>query len=279
MRTGDASSSCGSRSPPSATGAGARVSRGGRARRLPAGAAGADTTPVIRGLGRAGVVQAAVLAVTVLAAATPADEVLHDLVFRHVVSHEVRLLANGFTVLGTTEAAVAGLVALGAVAYRGGDAALWRAAAGGLVGVALGGVATQGVKHVACRARPRLVEGWGTGPAVVPDAPGRRGFFHFPCVGDGRYHGFPSGHATTAFALAAALASWMPSRRGVWIAAAAGVGASRVALNAHFLGDVLGGALIGWWAGRAGVRLGRRYLARRWERRRVPSELPGTRVG
>ena len=35
--------------------------------------------------------------------ATPADELLHDFMFRHVVSHEARLLANGFTLLGTTE--------------------------------------------------------------------------------------------------------------------------------------------------------------------------------
>lgn len=217
------------------------------------------------------------LAVAVLAAVTSGDEVLHDLVFRYLVSHEVRLLANGLTLLGTTEVAAAGLAVLGAAGYRDADATLWRAAVGGLVGVVLGGLATQGVKHVACRARPRLVDGWGVGPPAPPEAPERRGFFHFPCLGAGRYHGFPSGHATTAFTVAAALASWAPSRRGVWVAAATGIGASRVALNAHFVSDVLGGALIGWWAAEAGIRLTARHLAPRWgpgPRRRPLSGTP-----
>ena len=217
---------------------------------------------------RARVVQAAVLAVAVLAAATPTDEILHDLVFRHVVSHEARLLANGFTLLGATEVASAGLLALAVFAHRTVDAPMWQAAVGGVAGVLLGGLSSQTVKHVACRARPRLVDGWGVGAATPPDAPTRRGFFHWPCFGDRGYHGFPSGHATTAFAVAAALAGWAPPRRRSWIlAAACGVGASRIVLNAHFLSDVLGGALLGWWSGEAGVRLVVRYLAPRWHAR------------
>ena len=86
---------------------------------------------------RARVIQGAVLALAVLAAATPADETLHDFVFRHVVSHEVRLLANGFTLLGTTEVATVGLLGLAVVAYRTADAAMWRAAMGGVAGVVL----------------------------------------------------------------------------------------------------------------------------------------------
>jgi membrane-associated phospholipid phosphatase len=213
-------------------------------------------------------VQAAVLAVAILAAATPADEMLHDLVFRHVVSHEVRLLANGFTLLGATEVATVGLLGLALVAHRAGDVQMWQAAVGGVAGVWLAGISTQVVKHVACRARPRLVDGWGVGRATPPEAPTRRGFFHWPCFGERQYHGFPSGHAATAFAAAAALAGWAPAGRRGWIlAAASGVGASRIVLNAHFLSDVLGGALFGWWAGEAGVWLVTRYLAPRWRAR------------
>jgi undecaprenyl-diphosphatase len=194
---------------------------------------------------------------------------LHDFVFRHVVSHEVRLLANGFTLLGTTEVATIGLLALGVVAHRTGDAAMWRAATGGVAGVLLAGLVTQAVKHVACRARPRLIEGWGVGAPPPPTALARRGFFHWPCFGEGGYHGFPSGHAATAFATAAALVAWTPGRRRVSIfAAASGVGASRIVLNAHFLSDVLGGALFGWWAGEAGLRLMARYIRPRWAARR-----------
>jgi membrane-associated phospholipid phosphatase len=214
------------------------------------------------------VVQAVVLAAAVLAAATPADETLHDLVFRHVVSHEVRLLANGFTLLGATEVATVGLLGLAVVAHRAADAQMWQAAVGGVAGVWLAGISTQVVKHVACRARPRLVDGWGVGRATPPEAPTRRGFFHWPCFGERQYHGFPSGHAATAFAVAAALAGWAPAGRRGWIlAAASGVGASRIVLNAHFLSDVLGGALFGWWAGEAGVWLVARYLAPRWRAR------------
>jgi membrane-associated phospholipid phosphatase len=222
---------------------------------------------VVGKLTRARAIQAAVVALTVLVAASPADERLHDFVFRHVVSHEARLLANGFTLLGTTEVASLGLLGVGALAYRAGDAAMWQAAIGGVTGVALAGLATQAVKHVACRARPRLVEGWGVGKPTPPDAPARRGFFHWSCWGSGNYQSFPSGHAATAFAVAAALAGWAPGGRAWVLAAASGVGASRILLNAHFLSDVLGGALIGWWSGEAGLALVSRYLAPRWSAR------------
>ena len=217
------------------------------------------------------------LAVAILAAATPTDEMLQDFVFRYVVSHEARLFANGFTLLGTAEVATVGLVALAAVAHQAVDGPMWQAAVGGIAGVLLAGLSTQVVKHVACRARPRLVDGWGVGASTPPDAPTRRGFFHWPCFGEGRYHGFPSGHAATAFAVAAALASWAPRRRGWILAAASGVGASRVLLNAHFLSDVLGGALGGWWAGEVGVRLVLRYVAPRW-RARMPGRVPRGRA-
>jgi membrane-associated phospholipid phosphatase len=233
---------------------------------------------VIERLTRARAIQGAVLALTVLAAATPVDEKIHDLVFRHVVTHEARLLSNGFTLLGTTEVATVGLLGLGALAHRAVDAAMWQAAIGGVTGVLLAGLSTQAVKHVACRARPKLVDGWGVGKAPPPDAPARRGFLHWPCFGSRDYQGFPSGHAATAFAAAAALVGWAPGRRRAWVfAVASGVGASRILLNAHLLSDVLGGGLMGWWAGEAGVRLVTRYLTPRWHAR-TAGGAPKTRA-
>jgi hypothetical protein len=105
--------------------------------------------------------QGAVLALAIFAAATPVDEALHHFVFRHVVSHEVRMAANGFTLLGTTEVATVGLLGLAVLAHRAADAPMWQAAAGGVVGVLLAGLTTQVVKNIVCRARPRLVDGWG----------------------------------------------------------------------------------------------------------------------
>lgn len=194
-----------------------------------------------------------VLLVISLAATFPLDTAVHDLVFRHVVSHEARLLANGFTLLGTAWPGTAVLGALAAVGHRAADPALWRASVGGLAGLALGGVATQVVKHVACRARPGLIDGWGVGPATP--AAGAGGFFHWPCLTATRYHAFPSGHATAAFAVAAALTAIAPAGRRVWLLVAACVAVSRVVLNAHFLSDVFAGSLMGWAAGAAGQRL------------------------
>jgi membrane-associated phospholipid phosphatase len=233
---------------------------------------------VIRWAHAARAAQALVLAVAILAAGTRADEMLHDLVFRHVVSHELRLLANGFTLLGSVEVATGGLVGLAIVAARSGDAVLWQAAVGAGVGVAIGGLATQVLKHLGCRARPRLVDGWGVGPGGAGEAGARRGFFHWPCLGERGYDGFPSGHASTAFALVAGLLGRVPGWRRRLVLAAAGVGASRIILNAHFLSDVLVGGLIGWWAGQWGAGLAERHRLAPWRpvARPEPQRTPGT---
>jgi undecaprenyl-diphosphatase len=213
--------------------------------------------------GRASGVRCAAVLVAVLAA-LPFDALIQDLAFRHVVTHGVRLAANGFTQLGTTWAAGGLLAALGAAGHRAGDATLARAGAGGLAGLAVGGLVNQVAKHVVCRGRPGLLDGWGVD---LPGATGlddgarvaARRFFRWPCLTDARFHSFPSGHATTAFAVAAALAWAAPARRRLWLGVAAGVGLSRILLNAHFASDVLGGAAIGWWAGRSGLRLVERF--------------------
>jgi membrane-associated phospholipid phosphatase len=66
---------------------------------------------------------------------------------------------------------------------------------------------------------------------------------------------FPSGHATEAFAVAAAIAENYPTP---WVeclayGTAGLVGYARIEQNAHFASDVVAGSLIGWFVGRAVV--------------------------
>lgn len=66
-------------------------------------------------------------------------------------------------------------------------------------------------------------------------------FFHI----DRAFTSFPSGHTTTAFALAMAITYvWPKLSLPAWIAAIA-IGISRVAIGAHYPSDVLGGAVTG----------------------------------
>jgi undecaprenyl-diphosphatase len=97
--------------------------------------------------------------------------------------------------------------------------------------VAIAGIATNLVKLAIGRLRP----------SMFFDA-GLYGFAPFNF--ESTMRSFPSGHATTAFALALALGALWPRHRR-WLAAAAClVAASRVAINAHYFGDVVGGALV-----------------------------------
>jgi len=70
------------------------------------------------------------------------------------------------------------------------------------------------------------------------------------------YHAFPSGHATTAFALAALCVLGFRLRGWslVPIAIATLVGLSRCAVGVHWPLDVLGGAFGGWLAAALGLR-------------------------
>jgi undecaprenyl-diphosphatase len=92
------------------------------------------------------------------------------------------------------------------------------------------------LKHAACRARP--------------SAAGAGAFFTgFPCVpAEYAVGSFPSGHATTAFALATLLALWYPRWAIGFLGLAVGVGFTRVLLGVHFPSDVLAGAALGMGA-------------------------------
>jgi membrane-associated phospholipid phosphatase len=75
---------------------------------------------------------------------------------------------------------------------------------------------------------------------------------------------FPSGHATEAFSVAAVIASEYDSGwvKGIAYGSAALVGFARIHHQAHFLSDVVAGALIGNAVGREVVRVDRREHAR-----------------
>lgn len=61
---------------------------------------------------------------------------------------------------------------------------------------------------------------------------------------------FPSGHATDAFAVATIQSDLHPRQAPYWYAGAALIAASRVGLHRHTVGDVLGGAALGYGIGR-----------------------------
>src|SRR5207244_4065551 len=68
-------------------------------------------------------------------------------------------------------------------------------------------------------------------------------FSHF--AGNPAYYSFPSGHATTAFALALAVSAVWPQARIAMAVYALIIAASRLVLLAHHPSDVVAGAMVG----------------------------------
>ena len=83
---------------------------------------------------------------------------------------------------------------------------------------------------------------------------------------DAAYNSFPSGHATSAFTLAAILAVAAPSGRWAFYVVAGVIAFSRVAVDAHFVSDVVAGGLLGWATGRLALIV----ADRRWPLREGP---------
>jgi undecaprenyl-diphosphatase len=99
--------------------------------------------------------------------------------------------------------------------------------------IALSGIAADIIKPLIGRARP---------PVWLHDA-----IYGFaPLTFHAAWNSMPSGHTTTAFALAGSLCVFYPRLRFLWLAYALMLGASRVIVDAHYLSDVLAGALLGW---------------------------------
>jgi membrane-associated phospholipid phosphatase len=114
----------------------------------------------------------------------------------------------------------------------------------GTVAVLLGSILSGAIKEVVGRLRPPFAD-----PAVValtsaPDTPS-----------------FPSGHATSAFAAAAAVGVFYPRLRVPLYGLAALVGLSRIYLGVHYGLDVLAGAMLGVAIGLAVAWTVRRLIA------------------
>ena len=98
--------------------------------------------------------------------------------------------------------------------------------------IALSGIVVDLLKVIVGRPRPKLLFASGA--------------YEFSWIGLGADHwSFPSGHAATAAALAAALWCLWPRPLLLYAVAAALVAASRVVMGAHYLSDVIMGAFIG----------------------------------
>lgn len=140
------------------------------------------------------------------------------------------------------------------LATRAGDGWLW-----GAVGIAIlfssdamrfraieaaGSAVTAGivifhrVKRVVCRIRPRDIEPHCWAHIVTRDR-----------------FSFPSGHSTTAFAVALSLGSFYPEIMPWLLILASNVAISRVVVGMHFLSDVLVGSGTGALLGYAAFRL------------------------
>jgi len=113
-------------------------------------------------------------------------------------------------------------------------------------GVALPGISANLIKRLVGRARPVNFEEFGIS--------------HFePVLNGWSFQSFPSGDATTIFALAAVIMFFVP--RAAWwaLTGAALVGLSRIMVGVHFPSDVFGGILVGTF----GAHLVRNFCASR----------------
>jgi membrane-associated phospholipid phosphatase len=116
--------------------------------------------------------------------------------------------------------------------------ALWlhdraRGAPGLIASVSIAGIVAELLKLVVRRERPSLHDG----------AYGFRAWSDRPLSSSG--FGFPSSHAVEAFAAAAVLGQLFPESRALWWALAVGCGLTRIMAGAHFVSDVVAGALLG----------------------------------
>lgn len=118
------------------------------------------------------------------------------------------------------------------------DAMRFRAIEAAGCAVACGILLFHKVKRVFCRTRPRDIEPHCWAHIVTRDK-----------------FSFPSGHSTTAFAVALSLGSFYPEIMPLLLVLAANVAVSRIVVGMHFLSDVLVGSGMGALLGYTAFRL------------------------
>lgn len=129
-----------------------------------------------------------------------------------------------------------GLIGMAFLLYP--DPIRFRALAAAFCAVAAGIAIFHPIKRLSGRTRPRDVEPHSWAHIATRDR-----------------FSFPSGHSTTAFAVALSLGSFYPAILAVLLLLAANVAASRVILGMHFVSDVLAGSAMGALLGYAAFRI------------------------
>lgn len=127
-------------------------------------------------------------------------------------------------------------ILFGMYAYLKRDGKALRSSVAAIAALSISGIVVQGLKRLFGRARPRM----------------DLGDYHFigPNAIWNGFDSFPSGHATSAFTLAAFFSHYYPKGRYYFYAFAASIALlGRVALGDHYLTDVIAGALLGTVAG------------------------------
>ncbi len=162
----------------------------------------------------------------------------------------VRAVMGWVTTFGQGWVLGVAAVVMAVVAHYGGRLDLVRAGIVAVPALIASGLVSRVIKIVVARPRPRTLENVDSWWPSLASA----------------YHSFPSGHATSAFTLAAVLAVAAPSGRWGFYAVAGLIAFSRVALDAHFVSDVVAGGLLGWATGRAAMIV----ADRRWPVRDRP---------
>jgi undecaprenyl-diphosphatase len=148
---------------------------------------------------------------------------LRDSSLSHVLLHTVRWLGIGYVQAGVLLL----VIALGAVLrHRAAAAGAWA-----LLALAVSGLAANVLKVLIHRPRP-----W----VSVPPPESWAGYLRLH-----QLQSFPSGEATTSFAIAFVLGSEFATLRAPLLLAACAVAAARVVVGNHYPSDVWGGAMLG----------------------------------
>jgi undecaprenyl-diphosphatase len=124
--------------------------------------------------------------------------------------------------------------AIGIALLLSGDSQRFHAVAAGSLAVATGILIFHRIKRAVGRVRPRDIE---------PHC--------WACIVTRDRFSFPSGHSTTAFAVAVSIGSFYPEVLPLLLVLAANVAISRVIVGMHFLSDVLVGSAMGMLLGYA----------------------------